>query len=252
MVVDADLKRRRRGPGKPAQRPAYITRVVKRIANVLLGLAVVTVLLVFSLRWWPPPITAFMMQDWLQTTWTGRQDPLRHRWVNWDAISPHARLAVVAAEDQHFPVHWGFDLKAIAKAWESNKRGRSLKGASTISQQVAKNLFLWRGRSYLRKGIEVYFTLLIEGLWPKRRILEMYLNVVEFGDGIYGVGAASERFFSKPPAALSPAESSLLAAVLPNPHRFRADRPGPHTLARRDWILKQMTALGGINYLKGL
>jgi monofunctional biosynthetic peptidoglycan transglycosylase len=160
-------------------------------------------------------------------------------------ISPNLPLAVVASEDQKFPDHWGFDVEAIEKAYEMNQHSHRVHGASTISQQVAKNLFLWSGRSYLRKGLEAYFTVLIEACWPKRRILEIYLNIAEFGYGTYGAEAAGERFFHKPASKLSRSDSAVLAAVLPNPQKLLAAAPSAYVQQRRDWILGQMQALGG-------
>ena len=158
---------------------------------------------------------------------------------------------MIAAEDQNFPTHRGFDVESIQKAIDAAERGRRLRGASTISQQVAKNLFLWSGRSFVRKGLEAYFTVLIELTWPKRRILEVYLNVAELGDGVFGVEAASQRFFKKPAAKLGPSEAALLAAVLPNPIRFRANRPSAYVEERRAWILQQMDQLGGVALFRG-
>ena len=169
----------------------------------------------------------------------------RHSWVDLDRISPNLPLAVVASEDQKFPEHWGFDVSAIEKAYALNQHSHKVRGASTISQQVAKNLYLWSGRSYFRKGLEAYFTVLIEALWPKRRILEIYLNVAEFGYGTYGAEAASQRFFHKPASRLGRSDAAILAAVLPNPERFSAAAPSRYVQQRRDWILNQMQALGG-------
>jgi monofunctional biosynthetic peptidoglycan transglycosylase len=164
-------------------------------------------------------------------------------------ISPQLPIALVAAEDQNFPTHHGFDLKAIDKAMASNRRGRKVRGASTISQQLAKNLFLWQGRSYLRKGLEAWYTVLIEATWPKSRIIEVYANVVEFGDGIYGAEAAAQYYFHKPAARLSAAESARLAAVLPSPRRYSAGKPGPYVQRRARWIEGQVRHLGGAAYL---
>ena len=152
-------------------------------------------------------------------------------------------LAVVASEDQKFAVHAGFDLAAIEDSIGDYKEGRGLRGASTISQQVVKNLFLWNGRSFLRKGIEAYLTVWIELTWPKQRILETYLNIAEFGPGIYGASAASKFFFGKTPAALSDTEAALLAAVLPNPKTYRVDNPSANVMERQSWILSQMQRL---------
>jgi monofunctional biosynthetic peptidoglycan transglycosylase len=169
-----------------------------------------------------------------------------------DRISPVMALAVIAAEDQRFPDHWGFDFNAIGRAFKYNNHSERMRGASTISQQVAKNLFLWSGRSYLRKGLEAGLTLGLEALWSKERILEVYLNIAEFGDGIYGVHAASGQFFGKTPDRLSRQEAALLASVLPSPRRLHADHPSPYLLARARWISNHMGKLGGVGLLNRL
>lgn len=202
-----------------------------------------SVLLVLLLRVLPPPTTAFMLGNDLH--------PVRYAWVGWSRIAPAARLAVVAAEDQKFPDHWGFDFEAIDQAIDHNEHSRRVRGASTISQQTAKNLFLWSGRSYVRKGLEAGFTLLMEGLWPKRRILEMYLNVAQFGPDVFGVEAAAQAYFGKPAMRLTAHEAALLAAVLPNPQRFSAARPSPYVAGRADDIEQQMQQLGS-GYLDDL
>jgi monofunctional biosynthetic peptidoglycan transglycosylase len=167
----------------------------------------------------------------------------RHDWVPWSRISPHAAVAVIAAEDQKFLLHDGFDFEAIEKAVDDAGRGKRLRGASTISQQVAKNLFLWPGQSWVRKGLEAWFTVWIEFLWPKRRILEVYLNSAQFGRGIWGVQAASRQYFGKDAARLTQPEAALLAAVLPSPTRYRVVNPGPYVRQRQTWILGQMNRL---------
>lgn len=174
---------------------------------------------------------------------------LHYRWVPLNKVSSNLPIALVASEDQKFPEHHGFDVEAIQTALADAEDGARLRGASTISQQVAKNLFLWNGRSFVRKGFEAYFTVLIEALWPKQRIIEVYLNIAEFGDGIYGVGAASERFFQTSAQQLSPRQSALLAAVLPNPRKFHANRPSAYILQRASWIERQVRQLGGPAYL---
>ena len=200
--------------------------------------------LTLSLRWFPPPFTAFMFVQRQAALAQRGSYEIDYRWVDWQHISAHMRIAVVAAEDQRFPVHSGFDVHSIGDAVRERVFEGRTRGASTISQQVAKNLFLWPERSLLRKGLEAWFTVLIEALWPKQRILEVYLNVAEFGPGIFGVAAAGERYFATTPARLGPGQAALLAAVLPNPARMRADRPSPYVLGRRDWILSQMHSLG--------
>jgi monofunctional biosynthetic peptidoglycan transglycosylase len=211
------------------------------------------VLLVLAFRWLPVPFTSFMLQDRVAAV-IGDAKGYRftHDWVAWQEISPHAAVAVIAAEDQKFAWHPGFDLESIDKALRDAKRGRRLRGASTISQQVAKNLFLWPGQSWFRKGLELWFTMLIEAFWPKQRILEVYLNSAEFGRGTWGVEAASQRFFRKPAKRLNRQEAALLAAVLPNPKRFRVDAPSGYVRRRQAWIQRQMWAIGGQGYLDTL
>ena len=212
---------------------------------------IATIVPVVLLRWIPPVTSAVMISKSIASLWSDKKGyETRYKWTSWDKISPHAGIAVVAAEDQMFPEHFGFDLESISDALEKHSRGKRLRGASTISQQVSKNLFLWSGRSFIRKGLEAYFTLLIEISWPKQRILEVYLNIAEFGRGVFGVGAASEVYFKKPPSKLGPSEAALLAAVLPNPLRLHADRPTAYVYSRREWILVQMEQLGGAAYLK--
>jgi monofunctional biosynthetic peptidoglycan transglycosylase len=205
-----------------------------------------SVVAVASLRWINPPVTAFIAEA-QAAAWSSRDANYvyRHNWVDLDRISPNLPLAVVASEDQKFPEHWGFDVPAIEKAYALNQHSHKVRGASTISQQAAKNLFLWSGRSYFRKGLEAYFTVLIEVLWPKRRILEVYLNIAEFGYGTYGAEAAAQRFFHKPASRLSRDDAAVLAAVLPNPERYSAAAPSRYVQQRREWILGQMQALGG-------
>jgi monofunctional biosynthetic peptidoglycan transglycosylase len=175
-----------------------------------------------------------------------------YHWRSWDEISGQAALAVVAAEDQKFPQHRGFDFEQIDRALADRERGRRSRGASTITQQVAKNLFLWPGRSWFRKGLEAGLTVLIELAWPKQRILETYLNIAEFGPGTYGVQAAARRYFRKDAARLTRAESALLAAVLPSPARFNVAAPSRYVRQRQAWIERQMRSLGGVSYIESL
>ena len=177
---------------------------------------------------------------------------IAYEWFSYDDISKQMALAVVAAEDQNFPTHFGFDIEQIQKAIKQHEHGRRLRGASTITQQVAKNLFLWEGRSFIRKGLEAYFTVLIELLWRKERILEVYLNIVEMGDMIFGVGAASQIYFKRNPDKLTSGQAALLAAIIPSPIRFSTKRQSGYILQRQSWILEQMSSLGGIDYLKNL
>lgn len=224
--------------------------LLRRIGKAALALVLVAVLLsvgpTLLFRWLPPPLSSVMLQQRLAG------EPVDYRWVPWPQIGPELALAVVAAEDQRFPEHRGFDLEAIRDAVADYRAGGRLRGASTISQQVSKNLFLWQGRSFLRKAAEVWFTVLLETLWPKRRILEVYLNIAEMGPGVYGVGAASQNYFGRSPQNLSPAQAALLAAVLPSPTRYDVSRPSVYLSERQSWILQQMNALGGPAYLQGL
>ena len=227
--------------------------LLKYLGVALLAWVLLTATPVLLLRWLRPLTSAFMVEARV-AAWQARQRDYHtdYRWVSLEQISPHAAIAVIASEDQQFPFHAGFDFDSIREAVRASEHGKRLRGASTISQQVAKNLFLWSGHSFVRKGLEAYFTVLIETLWPKERILEIYLNVAEFGDGVYGVQAAAERFWHKPAARPSASEAASLAAVLPNPQRLHAERPSRYLLARRDWILAQMRELGGPAYLRAL
>lgn len=206
---------------------------------------------VLVLRFVPPPFSGFMAQRWIAGL-VGRDGFVRlhYRWISIDEVSSRLPVSLVAAEDQKFPTHHGFDIDAIRSAVNDAEDGERLRGASTISQQVAKNLFLWNGRSFVRKGIEAYYTMLIEALWPKRRIIEMYLNIAEFGDGVYGAAAASEAYFGTTPKQLSARQSALLAAVLPNPRKYRAAPASPYVQRRAGWIERQARQLGGADYLE--
>ena len=235
------------------QRGRLARRLLKTLGAALLAWVLVTAIPVLVLRWLHPLTSAIMLEAQLEAKLAGQHRyQTDYRWVDLEHISPHAAIAVIASEDQQFPFHAGFDFDSIRDAVRASERGKRLRGASTISQQVAKNLFLWPGHSFVRKAFEAYFTVLIEALWPKERILEMYLNLAQFGDGIYGVQAAAERFWHEPANALSSDEAALLAAVLPNPLRLHADRPSDYVLERRDWILGQMSELGGESYLRAV
>jgi len=200
----------------------------------------------------PVPFSAVMVERQLSAWFAGNFSYVAHSdWVSMDEISPWMGLAVIAAEDQKFPEHWGFDMGAIEKALAHNERNENrIRGASTLSQQTAKNLFLWDGRSWVRKGLEAGLTLGMETVWSKKRILTVYLNIAEFGEGVFGVEAASQRYFQKPASKLSPAEAALLAAVLPNPIRFKASAPTGYVRSRQAWILRQMRQLGGEGFMQ--
>ena len=253
MAYGAAAVKRSRRPGGTGRRrrswAARLRRACLALGVVALGLPLLVVL---ALRWVPPPTTAFMVRSAHGGAHAPGWAAAGYRWTAWEDIAPHAALAVIASEDQRFPHHRGFDVDAIRLALEEARQGERLRGASTISQQTAKNLFLWPGRSFVRKGLEAWLTVLVELCWSKQRILEVYLNVAEFGDGLFGITAASERFFGKRPADLDPDEAARLAAVLPNPTWLRVDDPSPYVRARESWIREQMDALGGVALVESL
>ena len=222
-------------------------RLARLALMAALGWVALTIVLVLPWRWIPPPTTAFMLRARILG-----DGPVRYQWAPWDGISSHLAIAAVAAEDQKFPGHFGFDLDGIAEAMERNRRGGRVRGGSTISQQVAKNLYLWPGQNLVRKGMEAYFTLAIEVMWPKRRILEVYLNVAEFGPGIFGASAASRDAFDREPGDLTAREAAMLIAVLPSPRRMSAARPSEYVIGRTREIQEAVSKLGGAAYLRGL
>jgi monofunctional biosynthetic peptidoglycan transglycosylase len=231
---------------------AFIGRWLRRLVLVCVALLLLIVLCVLLLRWVNPVTSAFMVRASINAYSEAAPYSTDYRWVDLEDISPHAAIAVIASEDQLFPFHTGFDFKSIRQAVQHNASHKRQRGASTISQQVTKNLFLWPGGGYFRKGLEAGITLLIEWLWPKERILEVYLNIAEFGRGIYGVEAASQRYFGRPARRLNREQAALLAAVLPSPRRYRVEAPSRFVQSRRDWILRQMAGLGGTSYLDAL
>lgn len=224
----------------------------RRFVKALLWFAAGSVVVVLLLRWIPPPGTALMVERKIESWFDGQPIDLQRDWQPWEQIAAPLKVAVIAGEDQRFAEHWGFDIAAIQAAIVHNERGGSLRGASTLSQQVAKNLFLWSGRSYLRKGLEAWFTALIELLWSKQRILEVYLNSVEWDEGVFGAEAAARHHFRTSAANLSSQQASYLAAVLPNPRQWSASRPSSYVSRRAGWIRQQMRQLGGESYLTGL
>jgi monofunctional biosynthetic peptidoglycan transglycosylase len=210
-----------------------------------LSLFIGSILLVIVYDFVPVPVTFLMLQRCVEQKLAGKPIQLKKSWVPLNKISEDLQLSVVCSEDQNYLVHEGFDFKAIDKAMKHNeeekgKKHPKLRGASTISQQTAKNVFLWPGRSWIRKGLEVYFTFLIEKIWSKERIMEVYLNVIEFGDGVYGAEAAAQTYLHKSAADLSPADAALMAVVLPNPLKFQLDHPSGYMRGRQGWVLRQM------------
>jgi len=206
----------------------------------------ISIVSVILLRWLPIPVTPLMLIRCIEQKVDGKEMKLSKDWVPLEEISPNLQLAVVCSEDQNFLKHNGFDFEAIDKAMEYNEKHKKTRGASTISQQTAKNVFLWPGRSWIRKGFEVYFTFLIEVFWSKQRIMEAYLNVIEMGDGIYGAEAASQAFFKKSAIKLNSSEAATIAAVLPNPRELNAGRPSAYVQGRRSWVMRQMGYWGGV------
>lgn len=219
------------------------------LTGILVAISIVLVLL---LRWVDPPTSSFMLQRQFEAWQNEEILELQYQWVDWDNISPEIKMAAITSEDQSFATHWGLDLNSIQKALDEYERGEDLRGASTITQQTAKNLFLWPGQSYIRKGIETYFALLLELLWSKERILEMYLNIVEFGDGIYGVQATAQYYFNTTAPNLSKWQSALMVTALPAPKRYNLARPSSYMLKRRTWVLRYMDFLGNSHYLEKL
>lgn len=227
--------------------------IFRWVARGIAAFLLLSVVMVLGLRWINPVTSSFMVQRQWQAFWTGEEDfALSYEWTDWDEMAWEAKLAAVTSEDQRFAEHWGIDLEQVKKAIKESKRGEDLRGASTITQQTAKNLFLWPGRNYLRKGLEAYFAVLMELLWPKKRILEVYLNVAEFGDGVYGVRAAARRYFGTTPGRLTRSQSALMVTALPNPRSYNLASPSGYMYERQQWNLRYMNYLGNQAYLRRL
>ena len=215
-----------------------LQRIWRLIWKTFLILFIAQFIYIILLKWINPPITLTQLSGWISG------DGLKRDYVDYDEMSSQIKLAVISSEDQIFPDHNGFDWKSIEKAMKYNqKKPGRIRGASTISQQTAKNVFLWQGRDWIRKGLEVYFTKMIEWIWGKRRILEVYLNVIEMGKGIYGVEAASQTYFNKPAKNLSRQQAAMIAACLPNPKKFTVKPPSPYVVVKSGWIIRQMNNL---------
>jgi len=226
-------------------------RIKSGLLRLVLGVLGLWLTGIIAFAFLPVPFSAVMVERQLGAWFSGNWSYVAHSdWVGMDEISPWMALAVIASEDQKFPTHWGFDVAAIQSVLDSEGEKAGMRGASTLSQQTAKNVFLWDGRSWIRKGLEAGLTVGIETVWTKRRILTVYLNVAEMGKGVFGVEEASQRYFHKPASRLSMSEAALLAAILPNPIRFRADAPSGYVRQRQQWILRQMRQLGGEGFLR--
>ncbi len=221
-----------------------LTKIFKWILKIVILFIIISAGSVLLFKWAPVPITPLMIIRCTQQFTSGETMSLKHDWVNLDDISPKLQLAVVCSEDQNYLKHFGFDWGAIEKALKANESGKRIRGGSTISQQTAKNVFLWPGRSYVRKGFEAYFTLLIEVFWSKERIMEVYLNSIEMGNGVYGAEAAANYWFKKSAAQLTKDESSAIAAILPNPLKYKANPPSAYISKRKAWIKQQMSFWG--------
>nr|WP_299243078.1 monofunctional biosynthetic peptidoglycan transglycosylase [uncultured Halomonas sp.] len=227
-------------------------RLLRYLLIAIVGFVAISLLLVMIFRVVPVFGSMVMVERKVQSWISGESLNIHQDWASWNDLSEHAKLAVIAAEDQKFPSHHGFDLGQLRKAVSAWRSGNGLRGASTISQQTAKNLFLWTGRNWLRKGLEAWFTVLIELLWPKERILEVYLNIVEWDSGVFGLEAAARHHFGVSAANLSVTQASYLAAVLPNPREWSASNPSLYIQQRSQWIQRQMRQLGGAGYLNRL
>ena len=225
-----------------------IKRIFKFVFKCFLWFIILSIALVFIFKWAPVPITPLMVIRHFEKSEKDKSTSWKHEWVPIDKISKNMQLAVICSEDQNFLTHHGFDVEAIKKAMEHNQKKRKIKGASTISQQTAKNVFLWPQRSWIRKGLEAYFTFLIELVWSKERIMEVYLNSIEMGKGVYGVEAASKYWFNKSASKLSQQEAAAIAAILPNPKTYRANPASSYIQSRKDWIVRQMYFFGPLDY----
>jgi monofunctional biosynthetic peptidoglycan transglycosylase len=225
-----------------------IRKIFRWIWKAMLWFFGLSILSVILFKWVPIPFTPLMITRIIEFKLDGDVAIYSHKWVPLEEISPNLQKAVIASEDGNFLKHSGFDFKAMQKAFKNNSKGKKLKGGSTISQQTAKNVFLWQGRSYIRKGLEAYFTVLIELIWGKERIMEVYLNSIEMGNGVYGAQEAARHWYSKTAIDLTPREAAGIAAILPNPRKFQASNSSPYINNRKDKIMKVMRHLGKIKY----
>jgi monofunctional biosynthetic peptidoglycan transglycosylase len=237
-------------PKKPVRKEAgsFFTKIKKFFIKIVLGFLVFSVFLVVLFKFAPVPFTPLMVIRGIENKKAGKENYFDHDWKPITEISVNLQKAVIASEDGTFLTHNGFDFSAMHKAYKSNVKGRKIKGGSTISQQTAKNVFLWQGRSYLRKGLEAYFTVLIELIWGKERIMEVYLNSIEMGDGIYGAQAATQHWYRKDAKSLTPIQAAGIAAILPNPRKYRATSSSSYINNRKTKIMRVMRQIGKIHY----
>lgn len=225
-----------------------IKKIFNWIKKAMLWFFGISIFLVILFKWVPVPFTPLMLTRVVQNKIDGKDAVFSHDWESLENISPNLQKAVIASEDGNFLKHNGFDFDAMKKAFENNNKGRRLKGGSTISQQTAKNVFLWHGRSYIRKGLEAYFTVLIELFWGKERIMEVYLNSIEMGNGVYGAQAATQHWYQKNASSLTPREAAGIAAILPNPRKFKASNSSSYINKRKGKIMRVMRQTGNIEY----
>lgn len=225
-----------------------IKKIFNWIKKAMLWFFGISIFLVILFKWVPVPFTPLMVTRVVENKIEGKEAVFSHDWESLENISPNLQKAVIASEDGNFLKHNGFDFEAMKKAFNNNNKGRKLKGGSTISQQTAKNIFLWQGRSYVRKGLEAYFTVLIELIWGKERIMEVYLNSIEMGNGIYGAEAAAQHWFQKSSSNLTPKEAAGIAAILPNPRKFKASNSSSYINRRKGKITRVMRQIGPVEY----
>jgi monofunctional biosynthetic peptidoglycan transglycosylase len=225
-----------------------VRKIIRWIWKVMLWFLGLSVLSVIIFKWVPVPFTPLMVTRIVEFKLDGNDAIYSHKWVPLEEISPNLQKAVIASEDGNFLKHYGFDFKAMQKAFKNNSRGKRLKGGSTISQQTAKNVFLWQGRSYIRKGLEAYFTVLIELIWGKERIMEVYLNSIEMGNGVYGAQEAARHWYRKSAIDLTKNEAAGIAAILPNPRKYKASNSSSYINKRKDKIIRVMRHIGKIEY----
>ena len=225
-----------------------IKKILRWVKKAMLWFFAISILLVIVFKWVPIPFTPLMAIRAVENKWEGKDAVLSHDWVPLEEISPNLQKAVIASEDGNFLNHHGFDFQAMQKAFKNNQKGKRIKGGSTISQQTAKNVFLWQGRSYLRKGLEAYFTVLIELIWGKERIMEVYLNSIEMGKGVYGAEEAAKHWYRKSAVNLTKREAAGIAAILPNPLKYKATNSSSYIERRKDKILRNMRHVGKLEY----
>ncbi|MXV53016.1 monofunctional biosynthetic peptidoglycan transglycosylase [Pedobacter sp. HMF7647] len=238
---------KKKSPAK-SKKSSFFSKTLTFIRKAVIIYICVTVAWVLLYRFINPPITWLMLQRGIERKFDGKEWKIEKHWLSFDELSNNLKLAAMAGEDARFLQHWGFDLQAIQKAYKKNEQGKKVRGGSTISQQTAKNVFLWPGRSWIRKGFEAYFTALIEIFWSKKRIMEVYLNVIEMGDGIYGADAATQTYYQKPATSLSKGEAAMLVAILPLPLHWTPKHPTRYNYYKQRLILRNMRNMGKVKF----